>query len=283
MPLVVSPENVEITDNVIFNPVNVGIFFGADRAVDVVAGMELRNLKIARNRIVGHFIHGILGHLPPVVQNIKINKNHIEINQKRDTKTDFPTVGISLRRGARRGSGPADSNIRGISITKNTVKATGAHAGYSVGGIYVAAKKIQDLEIADNTVACHECKHIQGGGIRLVNKINYVGILRNRVVNSNVALSIDGPLPSANIRDNAFCNSQSRSDGQITFLQPVKGKLLRNVIKNGEGAGVACRGGDFSGLAITENRIIGNRGDAIQGCEQVDDPIPLNRPLLTCP
>ncbi|MBF8303523.1 MAG: repeat-associated core domain protein, partial [Candidatus Dadabacteria bacterium] len=71
-------ENVEVTDNIILNPIGSGIFFGGDGQSETNPALTLRNILIARNYIEGNFVNaGIQGTLPNVAENIQILNNTV--------------------------------------------------------------------------------------------------------------------------------------------------------------------------------------------------------------
>lgn len=254
-------EHVEITDNVIVNPITVGIFFGADGQNNDVPGMTLRDVTIARNRIEGFFGAGIHGILPAETSDVHITDNLV--------RSQPPTIKKGAAVSLKNGPGDTATDIR---IERNTFIASGEFGGDGM----LFQGPMNDLIIADNDIRCDGCRSIQRGFRFRVAGVEQLELRNNTVVEASTALQIVTDITNGRIQDNEFRDSTNEHSGQIILSldegEAVDASIARNRIEGGAGHGIYCQGDGAFDLVIIGNDFAGNAKMDIAGCPE--SPLP---------
>ncbi len=268
-------EHIEITDNIITNPVSSGIFFGADgEEAGLSEGMVLRDVVIARNRISGFFVGaGIIGQLPRTTEDVQIVDNFVE--NTRDSDISSFVSGILLNQQSPEADPTTDLRIEG-----NTVLASGPHSVLNVGGIVLrTANRMSGLVVSGNEVRCEGCPtdmrfDALAAGIWLwFGDFEHVAIHANRVIHANNALQLgsSATITDASIEGNEFLDSVNPWVGQITLSadsgDTIEARVAGNRIHGGAGYGILCSGsGTFLLTDLELNDLADNAGGNILGC-----------------
>lgn len=261
-------EHVAITGNRISNPVNTGIFFGADGQANDAPQMTLRDVTIARNRIEGFFSGtGIRGFLPAQTENVHIVDNFIQAVRERAVPgrllgPQLNIAGIQLKRADAATDPAGAAHVR---INGNTILAAGEHAVFNSGGM-IFQGPLRALRVSNNHVRCDACRHIQSGLLFRLGAFDNLALHDNIVVGATDALRLGGTshsqlvITDANIYDNQFLRSTRNHLGQITIqltqaADRIHARIANNYLDGGVGPGILCMGSDDRELLIEANSI----------------------------
>jgi len=259
-------EHVEITDNVIVNPITTGIFFGADGQPNDAPGMTLRDVTIARNRIEGFFGPGIKSILPGKTSNVHITDNFIKGIRSRPPTTKQGQA-IVLKKGPT--SVAAATDIR---VERNTFIALDEYGGDGM----IFQGPIGDLRVADNEIRCDDCRSIQRRFRFRVAGVEQLELRNNTVVGASTALQIITDIANGRIQDNEFLDSTNEDSGQIALVldegETVDARVARNRIQGGAGHGIFCQGDGTFDLLIIGNDFADNAKMDIAGCPESQLP-----------
>lgn len=216
---------IRIQDNMIFDPLTTGIFFGADGRIHSDPALTTLNVIVSQNMILGDWGGAcIRGTLPVNAQRVHITNN---ICTKTGSRDEF-TAGIQIGRVAAENEQiPAAKDIL---IGFNTVTASAPGQHLSKGGIFIAGR--------------HQYLRVIGNEIRDVGP-------------QGLWLSED--IHEAVVADNVIAG------GGMSLTGSFDGLIHHNLIVDALDAGIHLRAdaGQTMTAAITDNRISHPRGNCI--------------------
>lgn len=253
-------ENVYVTDNVINNPVNNGIFFGADGEKFDHPDMRISNVVIARNKISGFFGKGIFAILPPQTNGIQISSNQIIATRERAVPNEphLQTLGLMLK------SGPLTSgNAQNVVIRNNVIMAANQYGLLRTAALSVG--NITNLKVVNNKIYS-KFPGIISRGFQVSSEVENAIFRGNVVVNATHGFSIRGSAIQTHFIDNKLMRSQDPNSGQLRFeLEPterVQANLFNNQFLDGQGYGISCHGNGQINLSLRGKIFKGNlRGE----------------------
>lgn len=270
-------EHVEISDNVIVNPVTSGIFFGADGEPSLpVPRMILRDVTIARNSISGYYATaGIIGDPPDVTEDVGILDNVIVNSRDTDVRPGFHYVGgIVLARLL------TARDATGLRVEGNQVSASGPHASMNIAGIYLTGP-MSGLRLVSNGIGCDLCAGLDAGIWVRIGAFENLQITGNQIADAWNALVFGSglALPSlleitgGSIAGNTLARSRSPLGGQIVLQvndgETIEAAVVYNRIENGTGLGILCSASGSGTLLLGDlasNTFSGNVAGDLSGC-----------------
>jgi hypothetical protein len=209
--------DIHVEDNVIFDPIRVGIFFAADGEGETDPGLTTLNVHVARNLIRGDWDGGcIVGTLPANAKRIHVVNN---ICTKTGASGRF-AGGIMISR-VNGDHPPAEDVLIGF----NTITATDPSFVRELGGIFVKVNH-KGLRVIGN-----EIRNIRGRAMDFRFIDVQEAIVANNVV-AGGAMVIDGNFEGA-VHDNMLVDSPGLNlwllaDAGETITASVRNNVIRN-------------------------------------------------------
>ena len=249
----------------IHNPVNNGIFFGADGEDFDHPAITMKNVVIARNKITGFFDKGIFAILPAKTNGVKIFANTVMASRQRPliNGTGQNPVGIMLKNSGRQST----INAKNVLIQNNTIGIGNRNGVYQLAALSVG--NISNLKVLNNQIKTNFPGTISRG-LRISSTLNNARFAGNKVTHASNAMSILGSLQNTVFDSNHFLKSLDSSWGQIRIelqgSEKVNASFLNNKIQDGAGYGISCQGTNASKLTFTGNTVSGNKRGPSLGC-----------------